>query len=103
MRTWRRRSFNIAQKLSSLTISPVVVKPEHPISITKGQAEAALVLTDTALARVVDDAAPNLGHELLDRQVETRAISVASTSTAPSVERIPVSISFAVLDDETDS
>ena len=46
-------------------------KPEHPISITKGQAEAALVLADTALARAVDDAAPHLGHELLNRQVET--------------------------------
>ena len=39
----------LAQNLSSLTISPVLAnnKPEHPISITKGQAEAALVRTDT--------------------------------------------------------
>jgi hypothetical protein len=39
--------------------------------MTKGQAQAALVLVDTALGRAVDDAASHFGHELLDRPLET--------------------------------
>ena len=71
-------------------------KPEPPISITKGQAEAARVLTDTALARAVDNAGCISATNCTTGTLRPRATSVASTSTAPSVRRILVSISFAV-------
>jgi hypothetical protein len=71
-------------------------KPEHPISITKGQAEATLVLTDTALARAVDDAASHLGHELLNQQFATPGDRRRVDLDGASGRRMPVAISFAV-------